>query len=471
MISDSDSTLPTADSPVLPSKVVNGPKPLEWKAESVAVLEQTLNLMYKQLLESKDFSPSQCMVKISKILYEKKMYVNARDWMKMAADDSKDPVFQYEFYKLQNITGGDTLESIEYLSESAKKGYLLACYYHGLCYENGVQDSEGKKLIDINVVKALEIYKTVGRNTTNETPIYKLQHPKSQYRISMILKNGYGGAEVDEEESLKWAYRSAVQGFGDAAFSIGLRMVNSLMTTNGSISTSPTESEMDVLLDGFNFMQYGADRGLEKYNAEIFEKTILPQFQRLYGSYLMADKALVKTTANLPRFLLPEVENVGLELYRACNLLRFGSLTSVDTYAPTFAVAAAYECSDGAYEYARHLEYHRGKWCKLTEKVAMKKAIPFYWDAAKRGHVLGLMGLGDAFVIDEPYQTAAYMILTKGITEPTVVDLICKLEPPNMGDVEKFLELEKHDYRKQFEAHTEKATVTEIQSSKCCVIQ
>ncbi|KAI8901684.1 hypothetical protein BC833DRAFT_576262 [Globomyces pollinis-pini] len=382
--------------------------------------------LYLELLSDKVKSPADCMLEIAVILFENKMLDLSKVWLTKAAEESTDPIVKFQCSQIDKLIDGDTPETMQYLKEAAESGYDLACYYYGRCFEYGVDDNFGNQLVARDVKKALDIYKTVSMTINDKTPEFKYQHPKSQYRISMILMNGTGGIPIDQNESLQWIYKSAAQGLSDAVFSIGIRVVANEMDITHLNDRLITKNSLDKLLNGYKLMEFGNDRGLDKKNELIFNETIKPLFQKIYRRYLSEDSKLVKYTMNVPRYYLPDAKDVGLEIYRTCLLLSLTPGVSTSAYAPIFGSSAAYGNVDGAYEYARYLQFFP-KEIPNHQFDSRTLYAAHYWYAAKQQHLLGLLGFSGLPEANEDIQLSIYAILTHGSSNsfpnPTNTDI------------------------------------------------
>ncbi|KAI8819880.1 uncharacterized protein EV422DRAFT_89918 [Fimicolochytrium jonesii] len=130
-------------------------------------------------------------------------------------------------------------EGLRWLIKAADAAHRDACALLGKFYEQGMGPGN-KTLIDRDYRRALDYYtrpclyqrpqQEAEKKEANSSPVptFKLQTHEAQYRVSIILKNGYGGIPIDPARSLEWCHKAACNLSVQAVYSMGMRMLPNL---------------------------------------------------------------------------------------------------------------------------------------------------------------------------------------------------------------------------------------------------
>ncbi|KAI8893937.1 hypothetical protein BC833DRAFT_624410 [Globomyces pollinis-pini] len=229
---------------------------------------------------------------------------------------------------------------------------------------------------------------------------------------------------------------------------------------NDQFSDSENETSSQITIDSQYQMNQDTDTSLFNKESMILITngyTVLKmKSQQKILKYLTDDRHLVNNFKNCIAPNIPFAKNIGTEFYHYYLLSnwKYGEpeLKSIQF----LQMSSAYFCSDGSYEYARQLQFYANQsWCDFDEDTRKIHYISFYWDAARKGHILALLALADCIQNDEKAlacRKLAFYYLGKDITlENQIKNLfsIAKPKLPRLTNVNEFLDFEK----KKFKAH------------------
>ncbi|KAI8901851.1 hypothetical protein BC833DRAFT_575796 [Globomyces pollinis-pini] len=398
--------------------------------------ELEMKIFDKLVKEAKslEYSTLDCILSMTEYNINKGMPERSLKWFKRAAIEFHDidSYFQYATI-LISIQKSVTQAALDHLKYAAKNGHSEACSLYGSYLESGVQSVDGLVLVKVDFQEALLVYKTEDMDASDTTPEYQLQHPNSQYRISMILKNGYGGIEIDKAESKKWIFKAAANGHIKAFYSIGMRHLNEV-----------TESTTFTMLRGLQMIQFTADRLLLEDSVD-FESAFRKDLQASCVLPLLMNQSLMKNVERLENMDPLESENTGNEIFYIALVFAYSLNLKISEYVFLFELAAANGSIDAAFEYARHLEYYNNDtWFQGDEEEQIRKYVSYYYYAAKRGHLMALASLARLYPDIIEYQSTLYELLCKEQYETELLApfLKCLPSPDPSEDLDSIIERE-----------------------------
>ncbi|KAI9001902.1 hypothetical protein BC832DRAFT_123825 [Gaertneriomyces semiglobifer] len=384
-------------------------------------------------------------------------------WMKIASS-FENPVsgaLSVQVYAMLSEKPGHAQEAFEALQNAVKWQCPQAGELMGNIYEFGKFAANGQVLFPPNqFARALEMYMMPCPEEL-EVPEFLRQTGESQYRASMILKNGYGDIPPNPALSLQWIYRAAANLSISAVYSIGMRRA-------AQIANSAPNARWDKEhFQAIAYLEFAHEWGPSLNDAEeTFLSATLDTMRK--GAYMAIHTQYTKDNAPAGlRVLIPNPQHTVEELLELARVWEYhpqqgGNVVAMRQFA--LLSAATKDNANASYELGRYYRFHANK-NGTDPSVAMKKAVSFYFDAASRGHVLGLLACAHSLEIDEPFQVAAYEILRRGgdpaavARLPEIQALLAKLTPP-FERTDEFLRREKADYAKAMQARGQIETVT-----------
>ncbi|KAJ3177965.1 hypothetical protein HDU85_005682 [Gaertneriomyces sp. JEL0708] len=379
-------------------------------------------------------------------------------WTRIASsfDNPVSGALCVHLYTLLSEKRGHEQEAFDALQKAVRWKCPQACQLMGNIYEFGKGAANGQVFFPPNqFARALEMYMMPCPEEL-EMPEFMRQTCESQYRASMILKNGYGDIPPNPALSLEWIYRAAANLSVPAVYSIGMRRF-------AQIANSAPNARWDKEHFQTNaFLEFAQEWGPSMSDAEeAFLGTTLDTMRKGAYTAIHAHHTKGNPQAGL-RVLIPSPQHTVDELLELARLWEYSSEQDAKVVAlrlRALTSAVAKENANASYELGRYFRFHANK-NGMDPSVAMKKAISFYFDAASRGHVLGLLACAHSLEIDEPFQVAAYEILRRGgdpaavARLPEIQALLAKLTPPFESTVE-FVRREKADYARAHQAKSQ----------------
>jgi TPR repeat protein len=387
-------------------------------------------------------------------------------WAKRLADELNDIHFIFLCGMLSfGTTDWDV--GLEYLGKAADMKHPNALYQMGYFYEFGVDSTpcnfEKDIVIKPDFVKALEYYTTPAYNS-EKLPEYAHQLAASQYRASILLKNEHKGLVIDELASAEWAYKAAAQGDKEAIFSLGVRQFRDTLNESDPV-------DVHKLLQAFSMMEFAVDYLPELKETDTF-KTLKKAARTCLDSYFRRAPQVKSNFQQASVLILPSGDT-GKQVYDMALFIQYQLLAQEKKYAGMYFVASAFDYYQASFEYARILEFSERDWITLDPQMRMQKAVAFYWDSAKHGHILSLLALTENVIQEEQmYRDAIYYLFSRGPDDEKVKELIGNLVAPAIGDVELFLTKEKASSRKIWAIRDPPAVQNreEVLDAGCCVI-
>ncbi|KAJ3020210.1 hypothetical protein HKX48_001155 [Thoreauomyces humboldtii] len=351
----------------------------------------------------------------------------------------------------------DTLSrGLEMLQRSVRWSIPEACELMGTYFERGLVADDGTVLVEGGRFKSAMDFYTRPANVEPGLPSFLRQTSGSQYRASMILKNGNGGVRIDGKASLDWCHCSAANLNAGAVWSLGARKVPSCRPMD------PPNPVPEDLWQALSYLKFGHDYhnsdededGEEPAEWAIMTNNVrdgLSKGSILHYQFLKTDDEINKAMVPGPHHSTQQV--VDLSRAYAANPRYPADKTFVELRRMCLLVAVARDDADAeaSYELARFLRF-MGTSTGAAPDVVEKKSVCFFFDAASRGHVLGLLACAHLLEDDVPYRLAAYEILRRGggpdvVRLPEIQALLKKLVPPFGDGTHRFLAKEKSDYK------------------------